>query len=366
MNYLSRTHAPDYVLIVATFFLVLFGILVLSSASSEIGKARFDDTYFYLKRQALNGILAGIIGFLIAYKTPPHYLRKIAVPLLLVSIAGLALVFTSLGISAGGATRWISIGGFSLQPAEILKLTFIVYVAAWLSGDVRKRKNFIEGFVPFMILCGLVAFLLFLQPTTSTAFIILSASTAMYFVSGGKFSYVVFAGIVGLVAVSALIFMSPYRMTRIKSYLNPEGDPLGAGYQTNQVLIALGSGGISGVGYGNSISKFYYLPEPISDSIFAIIGEEFGFIGSLVVISAFLILVLRMLRISVRAPDIFSKLIVVGVVTIVGVQAFINMAAISGLIPLTGVPLPFISYGGTALAVLLTSMGVVANISRYA
>lgn len=360
-----RLHAPDYVFITAVIFLSIFGLIVLASASSELGKLKFDDTFFYLKHQIASGLSIGIIGFFAAYFIPIRHIRKAAIILLLGTIIALGLVFTPLGFSAGGATRWLSLGGITIQPAEILKLTFIIYLAAWLSHDMKKRNASIGGFVPFLILCAGIALLLIFQPTTSTVVIVLGASCIMYFAGGGRLAFILLAIAGGLVGLGILIASSPYRLQRVMTYLDPTADLMGSGFQRNQALIALGSGGVFGVGYGNSVSKFNYLPEPLSDSIFAVIGEELGFVGSLVLLSAFLMLILRMFSIAKQSPDRFEKLIVIGVVGVVSIQAFMHMGAMSGFLPLTGVPLPFVSYGGTALAILLTSMGLVAQISRH-
>ena len=359
-------HDPDYILIFTVFFLMLLGLVALSSASSEIGKSRFNDTYFYLKHQFVYGVLAGLLGFFIAYNFSLIHMRRLSVFLLLLTVVALVMVFTPLGFSSGGADRWLRVGGMTIQPSEILKLTFILYLATWLAADVRKRVNFIDGFIPFLFVCGMVAALLLLQPTTSTAVIILFAGLVMYFVSGGRLSFVGLAVLIGFMGLILVIYLTPYRLERGMSYFDPQRDMQGSGFQRNQALIALGSGGVFGVGYGDSISKFHYLPEPISDSIFAVIGEEFGFVGSVVIISVLLLLIFRAFRIAERAPDLFTKLLVTGIASMVAAQSFTNISAISGLLPLTGVPLPFISYGGTALAVLLTSMGIIANVSRYA
>jgi cell division protein FtsW len=365
MARILRANVPDYVFITAVAFLTMFGLVALASASSELGKAKFDDTLFYIKHQLSSGLIIGIIGFCAAYVVPLAYFRKASIALLLGTVVALILVFTPLGFSAGGATRWLSIGGVTFQPAEILKFTFVIYLAAWLSGDLRKRSSSLEGFIPFLVLCGTVAALLIFQPTTSTVVIVLGAGMMMYFAGGGRVAFIAGAGALGIVALAVLIALSPYRLARVMTYINPTADLFGAGFQRNQALIALGSGGAFGVGYGNSVAKFNYLPEPLSDSIFAVIGEEFGFAGSLVLISMFLVLITRMFSIAKQTPDRFGKLVVIGVAGTVAIQAFMNMGALSGFLPLTGVPLPFVSYGGTALAIVLTSMGLVAQISRY-
>lgn len=360
-------HAPDYVFLWTLAILVAFGILMLSSASSDLGKIKFNDTFYYLKHQVYYGLFPGIAGFFFAALVHYKKWQTYALYLLIGSIAALLLVFTPLGIHAGGATRWIAIGPISLQPAELLKLTFIVYMAAWLSGKRTKRQtSFKEGYLPFLFISGFIALLIVLQPATTTVVIIMLASLIVYFMSGARFRYIALTVAIGLLALAMLVMATPYRAERVKNYFNPEkADTLGKGYHLDQAQIAIGSGGLAGVGYGQSTTKYKFLPEPIGDSIFAVIAEEFGFIGSIFVISAFIALFTRGLLIAKRCKDKFGQLAVIGIISVLAIQTFINIGAISGILPLTGVPLPFISYGGTALAIFLTMMGVVTNISKH-
>jgi len=236
-------------------------------------------------------------------------------------------------------------------------------MAAWISKNQARSKSFVEGLVPFLILLGGVLVPLILQPSTTTAVLILAATLAMYFTAGAKIRFLFSIAIIAAFAVVSLLFITPYRMQRVLGFLDPNSDPLGNTYQINQSLMAIGSGGLTGVGYGRSTTKLNYLPEPIGDSIFAVIGEELGFIGSIALIFFFLLFIWRGLVIARASPDIFGRLMGIGFMTVIGFQAFIHIGANTGLIPLTGVPLPFISYGGTALAVLLTMSGIVVNIS---
>jgi Bacterial cell division membrane protein len=254
----------------------------------------------------------------------------------------------------------------SFQPGELLKLTLIIYIASWLSKDARRSLQFGKGFIPFLIIIGIIATLLILQPSTSTVAMLTLTGFGMYFVSGAKLRYI--AGLLACMALAlALItIITPYRFERVKNFLDPTSDPMRGGFHLNQAQIAIGSGKVFGVGFGNSTTKLGYLPEPLGDSIFAIIAEELGFIGSSVLVSAFLILVLRIFLLARRAPDVFGELLLVGFGTLIALQTIVNIAAISGLLPLTGTPLPFISYGGTALAIFMTMGGIIANISKYA
>ncbi len=356
---------PDYAFISIIGILVIFGLVMLASASSDLAKAQFGNSYFYLQHQLLYGLSIGVIGFLICSFLYYHKLRKWAVVLLALNIAAMLLVFSPIGLQIKGAARWLDLGGFSFQPGEAIKLTFLVYLASWISKSKERRRNLIEGFFPFTILVGMAMLLLVVQPSTTTAIILFSASILTYFTAGARFSFLVAIVLLAGLALSVFIYTSPYRFERITTFLNPETDQLGSSYHINQTLIAIGAGGITGVGYGQSTTKLSYLPEPIGDSIFAVIGEEFGFIGASILIVLFLVLTWRGLAIARATGDVFGRLLVIGFISLIGIQTFVNIGAISGLIPLTGVPLPFISYGGTALAVFLIMSGIIVNVSRY-
>lgn len=363
-------HHPDYFFLGCVLILVIFGLVMLSSASSDKGKIRFNDTYYYLKHQIYYGLSFGVLGFLLASLLRYRYLQKWAFPLLILSIFVVALVFTPLGFSHTGAKRWLTVGPISLQPAEFLKFTLIVYLAAWLApfaaGGGARQKNFLVGFIPFLIICGLVGALIIAQPSTTTFLIIMATSLIVYFVSGARLSYILGAILLGILAVGLVIVLTQdYRLSRITTFLSPETADQSRSFHLNQSLIAIGSGGLTGVGFGKSTTKFKFLPEPMGDSIFAVIAEELGFVGGAALTAIFLALILRGFTIAKSSRDQFAKLIVIGFISLIAIQTFVHIAAISGFIPLTGVPLPFISYGGTSLAVFLTMAGVIVNISRY-
>lgn len=364
----ARGHAPDYFFLALVFILVLVGLIMLSSASSEIGKIKFNDTYYYIKHQIFYGLSLGIVGFLLATSVRYKTIERLAVPLLAASIVALILVFTPLGLTHAGAKRWLDIGQFSIQPSELLKLTFIIYVAAWLGSSANKaerRNSLTRGFLPLLIMSVIVGFLIIVQPSTTTAVIIVGAALMMYFASGARMRYLAGLILAALLMLGIVIAATPYRAQRILTFLNPQNNLESSSYQINQALISIGSGGFFGVGYGKSTSKVNFLPEPIGDSIFAVIAEELGFVGAGGVIILFLLLVMRGISIARHSRNEFARLTATGLISVAGIQAFINIAAISGIMPLTGIPLPFISYGGTGLAIFLTMMGVVANISRY-
>jgi cell division protein FtsW len=362
-----RTSAgtPDYFLLAALCILLVFGLAMLSSASSGLGKQLFNNSYYYLEHQLEFGLTIGLAGFLVGYFVPYYKFKNVAFILLLVSMAALVLVFTPLGTAASGSTRWLRFGPLSFQPAELMKLTYILYLAAWLSNSKKRATDFQSGLLPFAIISGLMAVLLILQPATSTVAILLGAGLVVYFVSGAPWKYIL--GIIGIAvaAVVLLIFVTPYRMARITGFLHPTQNLQGQNYQVNQSLIAIGSGGLWGVGYGQSATKDSYLPTPIDDSIFAVVAEELGFVGAAALVALFAIVTFRMFWLARRTGDQFGRMILIGFGTVIALQAFVNMASISGIIPLTGVPLPFVSYGGTALAVFITMSGVALNVTRY-
>lgn len=358
---------PDYILLAVIGILVVFGLIMVSSASIGQSQEGFQESYYYLKGQILKGLLPGLILGLIAYFIPYRWLKPLALPALVVSIIGLIMVFVP-SISTGGhggANRWIALGPVVLQPSEFLKLSFILYLAAWMAGKGKTIKDFSEGLVPFLIVVGLVAVLILMEPDIGTLGVIGFTSIIIYFLAGARISHL---GLIGFGSVLLFYFLTKfysYAANRWQVFLHPELDPQGIGYQINQALLALGSGGLFGLGLGQGLQKFRYLPEPASDSILAVIGEELGFIGIMALLLLFIIFTFRGLKIAQGAPDDFGRLLAGGLTGWVVVQALINMAAICGLIPLTGITLPFISLGGTSLAITLIGMGILLNISRY-
>ena len=360
-----KTHTTDLVFIVIVLLLTIFGLVMLTSASSDLAKKDFGDSYYYLKHQITNGLIFGIVGFFLAFFIPLKYWEKFALPLLIVNIIFLILVFTPFGLEIKGSERWLSFGFFSFQPGELMKFTFILFLASWVSRNQARSKTVAKGLLPFLLFLGVVLGLLVLQPSTTIAVIIFLTSLIAYITAGARARFIAITLLLAVVMFVGLIFVTPYRMERVKTFFDGGSDPLGATYHINQAQQAIGSGQLDGVGFGKSTTKLKYLPEPIGDSIFAVIAEEFGFIGSMAVLFGFLVFLGRGFMIARRSPDNFSKILTTGFVSLIGIQAFINIGAISGLLPLTGVPLPFISYGGTALAVFLTMSGIIGNISRY-
>jgi len=363
---MARTERVDRFFLGIVVTLVVVGIFVF--ISSSLGVLAKNESKFYgvLFNQIVLGLGGGIIALIAGLKINYKFWRNYAFYIFLTAIGITLLVFVpSLGFSHGGARRWIEIGSFSFQPVEILKIAFVMYFAAWLSWVKHKIEDVRYGVIPLLILLGIIALVLFRQPDTKSFILMLVASLAMLLMSGVKWKYFLILGAIGAVALGGLIMAKPYLFQRVETFINPSIDPQGSSYQLQQSLIAIGSGGLFGRGYGQGVQKFSYLPEPQGDSIFAVIGEEFGFVGTTTIVILFVIFTLRGLWIAHRAPDQFSRLLVTGIVILLGAQAFLNIASIVGVFPLTGVPLVFISHGGTSLALALGAVGIILNISKY-
>ncbi len=348
--------------------IVLFGLIVLASASGPVAYERFGDSYYFLKHQVLAGLLPGLAAFFITFTVPYTKWKKFAFPAMILSIILLILVFIpGLGTDFGTfANSWVILGPISFQPSEVVKLTFLMYLAAWLATRRDDLKDLKSGLVPFVLILGVISLLMILQPDLGTLSIITAMAFILYFIAGGPMVYLLGLAGVGAGALMLAIKSSPYRAARFMTFLQPELDPQGIGYQINQSLLAIGSGGFFGRGYGHSLQKFQYLPEVVGDSIFAVIGEELGFLFTSLFLAALLIFILRGLSIAEGAKDDFGKYLVVGIMAWFGVQAFVNIGSMIGIMPITGVPLPFLSYGGTSYAISLAAMGLVLNVSRYA
>jgi len=357
---------PDYILIFTVFALTIFGLITLSSASVVISQDSFGETYHFLKHQIFYGLSVGLLGFFLCQRINYTIWKKLSFPLLILSIILLALVFIpKVGYSHGGAQRWISLGPLSIQPFEFVKLTFIIYLAALLGRKGKVNEIIKQSLIPVLSVFTIIIVLLCLQPNISALTMIFLIAILIYFLAGLNLFYIF--SILGLFSVGLLILIktTSYRLNRLIVFLHPETDPQGIGYQINQALLAIGSGGLFGLGLGRSIQKWKYLPEVIGDSIFAIIAEELGLIGAGVLVILFVILAWRGFLIAKNSSNKFGYLLAGGITGWLFFQAFINIAAISRLIPLTGVTLPFISYGGSSLAICLIAVGILVNISKY-
>lgn len=350
--------SADFILLALIALLTLFGLIMVYNASSFIAYRDFGDKYHYFKDQ-IAWVLLGFTAMAFFSRLDYHLFYKLAVPILVSAICLLIAVFLpGLSVHALGARRWINLGVTILQPAEYVKLALSIYLAAWFSNKEKGRV------LPFVLLVGFVLLLIMLEPDMGTASIVLSQSLAVYFLSGG--SLVSFAlgipliGILGFI----LIKLEPYRAARLTAFLNAGSSLEGTSYHVRQILIAFGSGGLMGVGLGNSLQKYAYLPENTTDSIFAIIAEELGFFGATILIILLVAVVARGFLIATKSKDNFGKLLAAGITTFLGTQMLLNLASMTALLPLTGVPLPFISYGGSSLIIDLSAVGMLLNISR--
>lgn len=348
----------DFSIFFLALILSLIGVLMIYEASSAVSLRDFGDKFFYVKEQ-LKSLTLGLIGLIIASKIDYHKLYYLSVPFLLLTLFLLILVFIPpFGVLAYGAHRWLRFGPLTLQPSEFAKLTTSIYLASWFT---YKEKN---RFFAFLLLLAIVVGLIMLEPDMGTSIILGLTSIALYFFSGASLSHFLILLPLGLSGIILLAKAAPYRLQRFLTFLDPTKDPQGASYHIRQILIALGSGGLFGLGLGKSRQKYEYLPESSTDSIFAIIAEEVGFIGCLILIALFAALILKGFKIALSAKDRFGMLLAAGITSYLAFQTIINLGALTALLPLVGVPLPFISYGGSSLVITLTSIGILLNISK--
>ncbi|HAE36877.1 MAG: stage V sporulation protein E [Candidatus Nomurabacteria bacterium GW2011_GWF2_35_66] len=346
--------------------LVIIGLIMFISASLGILNKNESKFYGVMFNQVIYGLFGGLVALYFGLKIPYKFWRQYSLPLFIISIIATTLVFVpGLGMEHGGSRRWIEVFGISLQPVEFLKIGFVIYFAAWLSWVKGRVQDFRFSLLPLIVLLGIITAVLINQPDTKSLILITTTAMIMLFVSGTPWKYILGLFAVSILAFAILAFTTPYLQSRIKTFINPNENGSTSSYQIQQSLIAVGTGGIAGRGLGQSIQKFNYLPEPQGDSIFAVIGEEVGFIGGAIIICLYVAFALRGYRIAHYAPDSFSKLFVIGTITIITAQSFMNIASIIGVFPLTGVPLVFMSHGGTALLLDIGLMGIVLNISKF-
>ncbi len=358
---MGKIKHPDYIFIIPVVILMLLGGLILVTVSAAASQEKFGTSFYYLKHQGIYGFLPGLILALFLYKINLSWLKKWAPLFLLINLVFLAAVFLPFaGLGLRGATRWISLGPISFQPSEFLKLTFLLYLSSWLAT----KKEFGQNFFAFLTAISAIGLLLIFQPDVSTLLIIIGMACLMYFVSGTPLRHTFFIGLLIVVSFLFLIIMEPYRYNRISVLLNPESDPMGQGYQIKQALIAVGSGGIAGQGLEPSLQKFGFIPHSISDSIFAIFANETGFIGSTMLLLLYVSFFWRGLKIWQKTQDKFFQLSAFGITFWITFQSFLNIGSMLGVLPIAGVPLPFISYGGSHLITELAGVGILANISK--
>ncbi|MEN6320387.1 MAG: putative lipid II flippase FtsW [Syntrophaceae bacterium] len=355
----------DIILLLVTLLLITIGTVMIYSSSSIIAMKRFNDGQYFLKKQIFF-VLLGLGIMVLMTKIPFDKLKNLAYPGILLSIVLLSLILIPhVGIKAGGATRWLKLGFFSFQVTEMVKVCMVLFLAFFLTRKHNNITDFKRGMLIPLLVTLLIVGLILLEPDFGTAFIITVIMMLMLYLSGCRITHL--AAIVGLSIPFGIYFLlqKSYRVTRLLSFLDPWKDPQHSGFQIIQSLLSFGSGGTFGVGIGDGMQKLFYLPEPHTDFILSIIAEESGFIGVLIVIFLFVILIVRGFTISFKAPDLFSSLLAAGLTMVIALEAFINIAGVMGLIPLKGLALPFVSYGGTSLIMSLTAAGILLNISSH-
>ncbi len=391
----SKNSQFDYILAGIVFSLIIIAIIVLAGTSAQLSYQKFGDSAKFLTHQLIFGFLLGIIAFIIAFKIPLIYYKKYAGIFLLINLFFLLLVFVpGIGIESHGSSRWVNIGFASFQPSEFLKISFILYLASWITSKHNnnqivnrkprysknnklsqinlKAQQFLfklnkttnKSLLPFLAIIFFISIFLILQPDVSTLGIILLTAVIIYFCAETPLWHMILIGLLGISSLIALVKIAPYRINRFKVFLDPNFDPMGIGYQLKQSLITIGSGGLFGVGLGMSRQKNVFLPESMSDSIFSIFAEELGFIGALFLIFLFLGFLWRGFEIAKNSSDKFYSFVAIGITTYIVVQAFINIGSMIGILPLTGIPLPFFSYGGSHIVAELIGVGILFNISK--
>ncbi|ASV66040.1 stage V sporulation protein E [Cytobacillus sp. FSL W7-1323] len=361
----TKKATPDMILIIVTLMLLAVGLTMVYSASAIWADYKFDDAFFFAKRQLLFAVV-GLVAMFFLMNVDYWTWRTWAKVIIIVCFVLLLLVLIpGIGNVRNGSRSWIGVGAFSIQPSEFMKLAMIAFLAKFLSEKQKLITSFKKGLVPSLGLVFLAFGLIMLQPDLGTGTVMVGTCIVMIFVSGARIKHFAFLGLIGIGGFVALVLSAPYRIKRITSFLDPWQDPLGSGFQIIQSLYAIGPGGLFGLGLGESRQKFFYLPEPQTDFIFAILSEELGFIGGTFVILLFALLLWRGIRVALGAPDLYGSFLAVGIIAMVAIQVMINIGVVTGLMPVTGITLPFLSYGGSSLTLMLMAIGVLLNISRY-
>jgi len=359
---LKSTGKLNYSFLLVVFALLSYGLIMVFSASSATAHYQYGDAYFFIKRQfiwAVIGVATMFAVSRISYKT----IYKYSLHLMSLSIVLLIAVLI-IGTRVNGAKRWLGFSFISFQPSEIAKFAIIVFMSRSLTTNKDALKNFAKGFVPYVVIIGLVAGLIFLEPHFSGAMVVALTGFVIMWVAGAKLSHFLSIGLAVVPIIGVAMLSASYRLARVTTFLNPFKDTSGDGWQIVQSLYAIGSGGLFGMGLGQSRQKFLYLPEPQNDFIFSIICEELGFVGAFLVVVLFVILIWKGVKIALNAPDRFSSLLVTGIIALIAIQTVLNIAVVTSSMPATGMPLPFFSYGGTSLVFILAEMGVVLSVSR--
>ncbi len=363
---MRRKAAPDFLLMASVMGLLAIGIVMVYSASAVLAEYQYGDSFYFVKRQLLFAVL-GIISMYTLMNIDYWIWRRWAGGLLAGCFLLLVVVLIpGVGLVRGGAQSWLGVGAFSIQPAEFVKLAMILFLAHVMASHPERIPSFWRGMLPVLFLSGSAFALIMMQPDLGTGAVLMATTMVMLYAAGSRMLHLGGLAVLGLVALAALIAAAPYRMQRIVAFLDPWQDPQGAGYQLLQSLYAIGPGGLMGLGLGKSIQKFGYLPEPQTDFIFSILAEELGFMGGGFVLVLFAVLAWRGIRVAMYAPDFYGSLVAIGIISMIMIQVVINIGVVTGLLPVTGITLPFLSYGGSSLTIVLTAVGMLLNISRHA
>ncbi len=366
-DFVGNAQGVDIQFLVAVYILLTFGLLMVLSASSPLAyasEATNHDSFFYFKKQLMWAIF-GSVGMFITANFDYRKLKRLAFPFLVVSVLLLLLVLVpGIGRKINDARRWIYIGPINFQPSEVAKIAMIVFFSYSLSKNYKELKNF-SVFFMYLVIIGVVALIIMMEPHFSCTMLIVATSVIMLFVAGAKIKHFLLLGAAGLPVIVFMIVQAPYRLARVTTFLDPFENIQEDGWQIVQSLYAIGSGGVFGAGLGQSRQKYMNIPEPQNDFIFSILAEEFGLLGAILVSLMFIFLIARGIKIALRAPDMFGAFLTTGIITMIAIQALVNIAVVTSSIPVTGMPLPFFSYGGTALAITMAEMGIVLNVSRH-
>jgi cell division protein FtsW len=362
----SKVQKIDRVFLLIVAAILIFGLLMFGSAALGVLAKHEVKFYSILVNQLVYALLGGLLALGVGLFIHYTHFKKYSFYIYLATLFLTALVFVpGIGFSHGGATRWIHIFNYSLQPSEFLKIGTVLFFASWLAANKKRLDDRAFGLIPFGLIAGVPFLLILIQPDTGTGAIIFLSAFAMYIVAGARWRDVATIFLVGLIGLALLATFRPYVKDRIMTFMDPSRDASGSSYQLQQSLIAIGSGGPFGRGYGQSIQKFNFLPEPIGDSIFSVIGEELGLVGGSIILLLFSALAVRGFKLARMVKDSFGSYLIVGITCIFLIQAFMNISSMLGIFPLTGVPLPFISHGGTALLTALFGVGIILNVSKY-
>ncbi len=354
----------DKILFIAVICLSLFGLLMIYSASSIWANYKFNDSFHYIKYQSIFFLIGFLLMYIVSKINYKIYYEKANLIILICLILLILVIIPGIGSVRNGSRSWFGIGSLGIQPSEAAKLGLIIFTSKYLSNSDKFVKNYVKGIFPILGITLLFFALIMLQPDLGTGVILVMAIISLLFIAGVDIKFFMAGGILGLVGVVILIIIAPYRMDRITSFIDPWSDALGTGFQIIQSLYAIGPGGLLGTGFGNSIQKHFYLPEPQTDFIFSIIAEEFGVAGAFIVVGLFALILWRSIKISLNAPDLFSKYLSFGIIFQMIFQTLMNLMVVIGMIPVTGVTLPFLSYGGSSLLISMFSVGIILNISR--